>query len=104
MRPGPAGRHVVFGTANCECVAGICIRARGRIACQKPECRRPDRNQTSGVFRSSEPNRSSWSLRIRGRGDFEDFPTIPVSPGASPVRPTGLGARVGLKGSYSRYA
>ncbi len=24
------------------------------------------------------PNLSSWSLRIRGHGDFEDFPAIPV--------------------------
>jgi len=23
-------------------------------------------------------NRSSWSLRIRGHGDFENFPAIPV--------------------------
>jgi hypothetical protein len=25
-------------------------------------------------------NRSSWRLRIRGHGDFEDFPPIPVRP------------------------
>jgi hypothetical protein len=24
------------------------------------------------------PNRSSWSRRIRGHGDFENFPAIPV--------------------------
>jgi hypothetical protein len=26
---------------------------------------------------ASRPNRSAWSFRIRGHGDFEDFPAIP---------------------------
>jgi hypothetical protein len=29
----PGGQTCCFGKANCGCVAGICIRARGRIAC-----------------------------------------------------------------------
>jgi hypothetical protein len=42
-----------------------------------------------------EPNRSSWSLRIRGHGDFEDFPAIPVFSGYEKVARTTPGLWAG---------